>query len=198
MSAQGGTVSEAPLHLLLAAFDAEAAARDALKTLKESRDEKIVGVQAAVAMRKDAEGQLQFEDVGMTPGKGALAGVALGAVVGVLTGGTVIALGALGALIGGLVGRKKRDSRFPTGGINQLAASLAPDSSALVIIMEPGWVVVLEKELEALGADVLSAPIPADITEQLDTDQAAAYAVLADELGIAGMRQGGSHGETKE
>ena len=181
-------MGEAPLHLLVAAFDEESGAEDALKALKESRNEELVGVQAAVAMRKDAEGQLQFKEVGMTPGKGALAGVALGAVVGVLTGGTVIALGALGALVGGLVGRKKRDSRFPTGGINQLAASLAPGSSALVVVMEPGWVIVLEKELEALGADLLSAPIPADIAEQLDTDQAAAYAVLADELGLAETR----------
>ncbi len=191
-------MNEAPLHLLVAAFDEEAGAEDALKALKESRDEELVGVQAAVAMRKDKEGQLQFKDVGMTPGKGALAGVALGAVVGVLTGGTMIALGALGALVGGLVGRKKRDSRFPTGGVNQLAASLEPGSSALVVVMEPGWVIVLAKELEALGADLLSAPIPADIAEQLETDQAAAYAVLADELGLVEMRQSSSQEETKE
>jgi uncharacterized membrane protein len=191
-------MSEEPLHLLVAAFDEETGAEDTLKALKESRDEELVGVQALVTMRKDTDGQLQFNDVGMTPGKGALAGVALGAVVGVLTGGTGFALGALGALVGGLVGRKKRDSRFPTGGINQLAASLEPGSSALVVVMEPGWVIVLEKELEALGADLLSAPIPADIAQQLDTDQAAAYAVLADELGLADMHQSGGQEESKE
>ena len=190
-------MSEAPLHLLVAAFDEEAGAEDALRALKESRDEELVGIQAAVAMRKDTAGKLQFKDVGMTPGKGALAGVALGTVVGILTGGTVIALGALGALVGGLVGRKKRDSRFPTGGINQLAASLALGSSALVVVMEPGWVIVLEKELEALGADLLSAPIPAEIAEQLETDQAAAYGVLADALGVADMHQGSRQEETE-
>ena len=191
-------MTEPTLYLLFAAFEGESGAEDALKALKESRDGDMIGVQAAVAMRKDSESQIRFNDVGMTPGKGALAGVALGAVVGVLTGGTVIALGALGALVGGLVGRKKRDSRFPTGGINQLAASLAPGSSALVVVMEPGWVVVLEKELEALGADLLSAPIPPDIAEQLETDQAAAYAVLADELDVTEMRQGSGHYQTKE
>jgi len=191
-------MTEAPLHLLVAAFDEETDAEEALKTLKESRDEELVGIQSAVAMRKDKEGQLQFKDVGMTPGKGALAGVALGAVVGVLTGGTVIALGALGTLVGGLVGKKKRDSRFPAGGVNQLAASLPPGSSALVVILEPGWVIVLEKELEGLGADVLSAPIPADIVQQLDSNQEAAYAVLADELGIAEVRPDSSQDGAKE
>ena len=39
--------------------------------------------------------------------------------------------------------------------------------------MDPGWVVVLEKELEALGADVLSAAIPADVAQQLEANQEA-------------------------
>jgi uncharacterized membrane protein len=171
-------MSEATMHLIVAAFDGADRAEEALKTLKESRDEKLVGIQAAVALRKDGEGQIHFRDVGLTPAKGAAGGVVLGAVVGVLTGGTGLALGALGALVGGLVGRKKRDSRFPTDRINQIAASLAPDSSAILIVMEPGWAVVLEEELALLGADVLTADIPADIAEQPAADQEAAYATL--------------------
>jgi uncharacterized membrane protein len=178
-------MSEAALHLVLAAFEGETGAGEALKSLKESRDEKLVGIQAAVAMRKDGKGQLHFEDVGMTPARGAAGGVVLGAVVGLLTGGTGLALGALGALVGGLVGRKKRDSRFPTNRINQVAASLDPGSSALLIVMEQGWVVVLEKELEALGGDVLAAEIPSDIAGQTQEERDAAFDALVRELGIA-------------
>ncbi len=175
-------MSEAAMHLIVAAFGEEASAEEALKTLKESRDEKLVGIQAAVALRKDEKGQIHFRDVGLTPGRGAVGGVVLGAVVGVLTGGTGLALGALGALVGSLVGKKKRDSRFSTGRINQLAASLAPGSSAIVIVMEPGWVVVLEEKLELLGADVLTAEIPADVAQHLDANQEAAYAALMDQV----------------
>lgn len=178
-------MSEAAMYLVVAAFDEETGAEEALKTLKESRDEKLVGIQAAVAMHKDEKGEIQFKDVGLTPGKGALAGVALGAVVGVLTGGTGIALGALGALVGGLVGKKKRDSRLSTDRVNQLAASLELGSSAIVLVMEPGWVVVLEKELEALGADVLTVDIPAEIAQQLKSNREEAYAALVRELSRA-------------
>jgi uncharacterized membrane protein len=176
-------MDEAAIHLIIAAFDTEAGAEEAIEALKESRDEELIGIQAAVAVRKDEQEQIHFQDVGMTPGKGAVAGVVLGAVVGVLTGGTALALGAVGALIGGLVGKKKQDSRFPTDRLNRLAASLEPGSSAVVIVMEPGWVVVVEKELETLGGHVLTVEVPEDVAEQLKTDPDAAYAALSSELG---------------
>ena len=182
----------ASMHLIVAAFDEQSRAEEAVKTLKESQDEKLVGVQAAVALRKDKAGQIHFKDVGLTPAKGAVGGVVLGAVVGILTGGTGLALGALGALVGGLVGRKKQDSRFSANRINQIAASLAPDSSAAVIVMDPGWAVVLEEELARLGADVLTADIPADVDQHLDAGQEAAYAALLSQVRHAEEREGDS------
>jgi uncharacterized membrane protein len=175
-------MNETALHLIIAAFGQEVGAEAALKSLKETRDEELVGIQAAVALRKDEQGQIHFKDVGLTPGKGALSGVVLGAVVGVLTGGTGLALGAIGALVGGLVGRKKQDSRFPADGLNQIAASLEPGSSAIVMVMEPGWVVVVTEELELLGADVLTADIPADVAAQLKDHGEAAHAALVSQI----------------
>jgi uncharacterized membrane protein len=175
-------MSETTMHLIVAAFDTGTGAEEAFKTLKESRDEDLIGIQAAVALYKDQQGQIHFQDVGLTPAKGAAGGVVLGAVVGVLTGGTGLALGAIGALIGGLVGKKKRDSRFSANRINQVAASLAPGSSAVVIVMDPGWVVVLEEDLTRLGADVLTASIPADFDQHLDAAQEAAFAALLSQV----------------
>lgn len=175
-------MSETTIHLIVAAFDSETGAEEAFKTMKESRDEELVGIQAAVALHKDQQGQIHFKDVGLTPAKGAAGGVVLGAVVGIMTGGTGLALGALGALIGGLVGKKKRDSRFSADRINQVAASLAPGSSAIVIVMEPGWVVVVEEELARLGADLLTADIPADVDQHLDAAQEAAFAALLSQV----------------
>lgn len=169
---------EEPLHLLVAAFQGQTRAEEALKHLRESRDETLIGIQAAVALRKDEAGQLHFKDVGLTPVKGAAGGVVLGAVVGILTGGTGLALGALGAVIGGLAGRKQRDSRFSAERVSQIAASLPPGSSAVVIVMETGWVNVVEEQLTLQGGEVLTADIPSDIGQQLDADQEAAYAAL--------------------
>jgi uncharacterized membrane protein len=175
-------MSETAMHLIVAVFDSEAGAEEALETVKESRDEELVGIQAAVALHKDEQDQIHFKDVGLTPAKGAAGGVVLGAVIGVLTGGTGLALGAVGALIGGLVGKKKRDSRFSADRINQVAASLAPGSSAIIIVMEPGWVVVVQEELALLGADVLTADIPADLDQYLDAAQEAAFAALLSQV----------------
>jgi uncharacterized membrane protein len=118
-------MNEASMHLLIAAFDEESSAEQELNSLKASGEEKLAGIQAAIAIRKDEGGQLHFKDVGLTPGKGALGGVALGAVVGILTGGTGLALGALGALVGGVVGRRKRDSRFSADRVIWLVLGVA-------------------------------------------------------------------------
>ena len=173
---------KAHLHLIIAAFETETGAEEALKSLKESQNEELIGIQAAVALHKDEKGQIHFQDVGLTPAKGAVGGVVLGAVVGILTGGTGIALGALGALVGGLVGRKKRDSRFPAERVNQLASALAPGSSAALIVMDPGWAVVIEERLGLLGAEVLAADIPADVAEGSTAEREAAYLALVNQL----------------
>jgi uncharacterized membrane protein len=170
------------LHLVIGTFEDEAGAEEALNRLKASQDEELIGIQAAVALHKDEVGQIHFRDVGLTPAKGAAGGVVLGAVVGILTGGTGLALGALGALVGGLAGRKKRDSRFPAERVNQLAAALAPGSSAALIVMDPGWAVVIEERLGLMGAAVLAADIPAGVAEQSQADQEAAYAALVSQL----------------
>lgn len=181
-----------PMHLIIAAFDGPSRAEEALKTLKESRDEKLTGVQAAVALRKDEAGQIHFKDVGLTPAKGAVGGVVLGAVVGILTGGTGLALGALGALVGGRAGKRKQESGFPAERLNQVAAALVPGSSAILLIMEPGWVVVLEEELELLGAKLLTLEIPADVARRPAAERDAAFAALIDQLRQAGQEEGGT------
>jgi uncharacterized membrane protein len=180
---------EAHLHLIIAAFDIETGAEEALKSLKGSQDEEMIGIQAAVALHKDEAGQIHFKDVGLTPAKGVVGGVVLGAAVGILTGGTGLALGALGALVGGLVGKKKRDSRFSADRINQVAASLAPGSSAAVIVMETGWGAVVEEKLALLGGDVLMADLPADLDQHLDAGQEAAYATLLSQVKHAKDRE---------
>lgn len=171
-------MTDVNVHVVVAAFADDQGAEDALQELKEGKKEKLIGIEAAVAMRKDEEGRLHFRDVGMTPGKGALAGVVLGAVIGVLTGGTGLVLGAIGALAGGLSGKRKQDSAIPTDRINQVAASLAPGSSAIVAVVEPRSVARVEVELDEMGADLLTAPIPAEVAKQLEANRDEAYSPL--------------------
>jgi uncharacterized membrane protein len=176
-------MSDVPVQLVVAAFDDDKGANEALRQLKEFKKEKLIGIQGAVLMVKDATGQkIQYKEVGLTPAKGALGGVVLGAALGILTGGAGIILGAGGALLGGLVGRKKQDSRFASDRINQVASSLKPGASALVAVVEHKWVADLEKELEEMGGDLLTAPISSDIARELEEHHEVAYSVLLNEL----------------
>jgi uncharacterized membrane protein len=167
------------IHVIIAVFDTEAGAEAARTALKASRDEELIGIRASIAVHKDEAGQIHYKDAGLTTGKGAVEGAVLGAVAGILSGGATVALGAAGALVGGLVGKKKQGESVANERLNRLAAALVPGTSALAIVMEPGWGVVVEKELQqGMGAELFTAEVPAEA----GASQEAAYAALLGRL----------------
>jgi uncharacterized membrane protein len=176
---------KAARHFIVAVFGTQTGAEAARKALRTSRDEKLIGISASTAVQKDEKGQIHFKDTGMSAGKGAVEGSILGAAVGVLTGGTALALGAAGALVGGLVGKRKKEGSVEEQRLNQLTASLVPGSSALIVVMQPGWGVVVEEELQGMGADLFTADIPPGVDQNLDAGQEAAYAVLLSQMNHA-------------
>jgi uncharacterized membrane protein len=172
-------MSDAPVQLLIAAFNTPTAAEDVLEELKTAKKEKLIGIQAARVLVKDEKGKIHTKDVGLTTGKGALAGGVVGAAVGILTGGVGLALGAAGALVGGLIGKSKKEGRFDSYRIEQIAEALTPNSSAIIAVIEHTWVADLEAELEEAGADVMTAAIAADIAQQLGEGRSVAYQATA-------------------
>jgi uncharacterized membrane protein len=175
-------MSDPTVQVVLAVFNEEDSAETVLKQLKKGEAPKL---QAAVAMAKDASGnKFHYKEVGLTPGKGALGGVILGATLGIATGGAGLVLGAAGALLGSLVGRKKQESRLPAERINQVVSSLPPGSSAILAVVADQDAAAIEKALANRGADVLTVPITADIAEQLMEHKDAAQAVLQQELDV--------------
>ncbi|MCA9991410.1 MAG: DUF1269 domain-containing protein [Pseudomonadales bacterium] len=172
-------MSETPIELIIAAFNDEKGAEVALKELQAAKKEKLIGIQAAAIVRRDAKNKLHVREVGeLTPKKGAVGGAVLGAAVGLLTGGAGLVLGAAGALIGNIIGRK-HDIGFSNQRLETIGESLKPGSSAIVAVIEHKWVVALEEDLAELGADVMTAAIAADIAEQLAADKDLAYSALS-------------------
>lgn len=115
-------MKEQPVYLVLAVFDGMDNAGAALAQLKV-RDRAIP---SAVIMQKDAEEQVQFKDVGLTPRKGAVSGIVLGGVVGVLTGGASLALSALGGLVGSRSAKKKQAAHLLPEQLSQVASPPRP------------------------------------------------------------------------
>ncbi|MCP4361351.1 MAG: DUF1269 domain-containing protein [Chloroflexi bacterium] len=173
-------MNKEPVGLIVASFTNEADMEAALKILKK---EETVVIHGVVGIYKDDNGNIHHKDVGMTPGKGAVAGLVLGATLGVLTGGTALALGALGSIIGGILGKKKEDKHVPVELYNWEAAKLKPGDTAVLVVFDPQGTAVLVADLEAVSSEVLTAVLSADLLQQLAQHKETAYTMLTDTLG---------------
>ena len=172
-------MSEVPVQVIVAAFQEEKAADEALSELKQAKWAGLIGIQNAAVIRRDQKDKLHIKELkDWGGGKGAVAGGAIGAVAGVLLGPGALLTGAAGALIGGLAA-KLRDSGFSDERLKTVGSSLKPGTSAIIAVIEHTWVAQLEEELEEAGADVLTESIASDVAAQLDAGREVAYSALS-------------------
>ena len=193
-------MADAPVQVVIAAFQDEGGASAALEQLKQAKKEKLVAIKDAAVLRKDAQGKLHVNEIGdMTGTRGAGTGAVAGAVLGILTGGAALAAAGIGAVAGGLAA-KLRDSGFNDERLKKLGAGLTPGSSAIVAVIEHTWVADLEKELQKAGAEVLTEAIASDIAAELEAGHNVGYTAIAtDQGGAAGrvVTDGGQPPEDK-
>ena len=175
-------MDEKAVQFVIAIFESETGAEDTLSRLKTEKKETLNGVQAAVVMRKDAESQVHYKDVGMTPAKGALAGTAIGAIIGIATGGASLVLGAAGALLGSLVGKRKREGNVAAEKVNQVVASIPAGSSALLAIVETDAASSFEELLQSNRAQTFTAQISADLASALNKNADDTHAAFLENL----------------
>jgi uncharacterized membrane protein len=181
-------MADAPVQLLIAAFQDEGGASAALQMLKEAKKEKLVALKDAAVLRKDAEGKLHVNEIGdMTGTRGAGIGALVGAGLGIITGGAALAVAGVGAIAGGLAA-KLRDSGFNDARLKKLGEGLTPSSSAIVAVIEHTWVADLEAEMKKAGAEVVTEAIAADIAAKLEAGQNTAYTAVATDEGVAGAQ----------
>jgi len=181
-------MSDAPVELIVAAFQDEDGAKQALKELKAAKKEHLIKIDNAAVIRKDQKGKVHIKETkDMGGGKGAVIGGVVGAAIGVLTGGVGLVLVGGGALVGGLAA-KLRDGGFKDDRLKKVGEGLTPGTSAIVAVIEHEWVPELEEAMAEAGADVLTETISADIAAQLETGGQVAYSVLADEDSLTTSR----------
>lgn len=180
-------MSDVPMQVVIAAFNDEKSADEALKGLKQAKRAGLIDIKDAAVLRRDARDRLHIKETGdMGGGKGATLGAVAGGVIGLLAGPVILA-GAAGALIGGLAA-KLRDSGFSNERLNQLGQALKPGTSAIVAVIEHTWVDKVRQELEKTAADVMTQEISADIAAQLEAGKEVAYTALASQAGLAAGR----------
>ena len=182
-------MTEVPLQIIIAAFQEEDAADQALKALKEAKREKLISIDNAAVIRKDDDGKLHIKETAdMGGGKGAGVGALVGGAIGLLAGPLGVAAGgALGAAVGGITA-KLYDGGFKDDRLRQIGTSLEPGTSAIIAVIEHRWVAELERELAEEGADVTTAALAADIAEQLQKGGEVSYTAVSGEEGFAAGR----------
>jgi uncharacterized membrane protein len=182
-------MSAAPLQIIVAAFQEEKAADDALKTLKEAKREKLISIDNAAVIRKGDDGKLHIKETAdMGGGKGAGVGVLVGGAIGLIGGPLGVAVGsALGAAVGGVTA-KLYDGGFKDERLREIGKSLTPGTSAIVAVIEHRWVTDLERELSEVGADVMTAALAEDIHDQLQKGGEVSFTAVSGEEGFAAGR----------
>ena len=169
-----------PLHIVIGLYNGERDAEATLERLKPEYKDRKEHIRAALALRRGADGLFHYKYAGVSPGKGARRGLVLGAVVGLLTGGTGLILGAVGAAAGALAGEHRQAQAFAADRLNQVAASLAPGSSAIVAVVGDEILSGLQERLAQLGADVVTVAVSDDIDKQIQAHRDEAAASLPD------------------
>lgn len=184
-------MSDLPVQLIVAAFQDEQAAKQALKALKQAQKEKLIKIDSAAVLRKDEKGKLHIKETAdLGGGKGAALGGVAGAAIGLIAGPALLVPAAVGALVGGLTA-KLRDSGFSDERLKTLGDSLKPGSSAIVAVVEHKWVAEVEKAMAEAGADAMTAALGADIAEQLEAGHQVAYTAISSEQGFSAARVAG-------
>ena len=179
--------TQVPVDVVVAAFQDEQGANNALKELEVAKKEGLIGIQDAAVLRRDQQAKLHIsESADKGFGRGAVVGGVAGAVVGVLAG--PVGWAALGgAAVGGLAS-KLRDTGFPDSRLRQIGDTLTPGSSAIVAVVEHEWVKEVERRMENRAADLVTESISADIADQLEQEKNR----LQPDAGTGGTTGGGT------
>ena len=190
-------MSDVPVQLVVAAFQEEKAAKEALATLKEAKKAGLIKIENAAVLRKDEKGKLHIKETqDMGGGKGAAFGGVAGAAIGLIAGPALVVPAAVGALVGGLTA-KLRDTGFSNQRLEKLGEGLQPGSSAIVAVVEHTWVDKVEEALAEAEADVMTAEIKADIAAQLEAGHEVAYSVLSSQDSLLAGRVAGGEDEVE-
>ncbi len=166
---------QVPVELIVAAFQTEQGADEALKQLQAAKKQHLIAIQNAAVIRRDKNNKLHIsETADWSGGKGAAVGAIVGGVIGIIFPPSILAAGAIGAGIGAL-GAKLRDSGFRDDNLKEIGSALKPGTSAIVAVVEHTWVADLERDLAEQGAKTVRQAITADIAAQLAAGNEVAY-----------------------
>jgi len=162
---------ESPVDVIVASYNDEQGASNALKDLKAAQEGWTVNLKDAAVLKRDSNNKLNItESADKGFGRGAMIGGVAGAAVGVIAG--PIGWATLGgAAVGGLAA-KLRDGGFRDERLRTIGESVQSGHSALVVVVEDASVKNAEHILEEKAAEIVTNQVAADVAMQLDAEAA--------------------------
>ncbi len=159
------------LELVVAAFDNEKKAEEALNQLKEFEKQQIIQISNAAVLSKNAKGKFFIRETQDVDGKhGAAFGAITGGLIGLLGGPAGAIVGAAaGAAAGGLAAGNI-DMGFDNEVLRQFSQDLKPNSSAIIALVWHKWLERLIEALEKLEADIFHQTLTEEISNQIQSD----------------------------
>jgi len=149
-------------RMLAIIVDNETKAYEALRALKQLDEESSITVYSAVVIEKNADGTITEKRHDHEFPVRAVAGTAIGAIVGLFGGGSLGMVGgaAAGGMAGGLAGsiadfyRAEVSAEF----VDEVNNALKPGHSTVIADVDEDWVTPVDTQMEAFGASVMRTP----------------------------------------
>jgi uncharacterized membrane protein len=172
-------MSDVPVQVVVAAYRSQTAANDVLEQMKILQDAGKIKIDNAAVLDRDMNNQLHIRDTkDWGFGKGALAGGAVGVVLGLLAG--PVGWAVLGsAVVGGVAAKMHHTYGFDEARLKKLGESLQPGSSAIVAVVEHLWVAQVEEAMKQQSTDIFVESISKDIAEQLAAGKDVGYSAVS-------------------
>lgn len=160
-------MSDTQSDVIVGAFDAQGDAEAAMNQLRAAENEKRVDVKVAALVERDLEGRVKINETHEFGAvKAGVGGAVIGGLLGIITGGAALVVGAVGAAAGALVS-KVHDSGIPNDKLRQMGEHMRPGTSALVVVADAQWRDTIRAELQQAGADVIAEGLGSDIFAQM-------------------------------
>lgn len=160
-------------RLLAIEFAGQDRAKQVADLINKYQKSAGIKVKAWAVVEVDEKGKAHVKQSGHG-GVGAATGVGVGALLGLIGGPAGLLIWTLGgALVGGLAG-KYMGHQFNADEIKALAATMAPNTSGLLIIAEDKIVEDLTDELSDSGGEFVSVTLGSQLTGELASVQAVA------------------------
>jgi len=170
---------------LVMAFTDENAGDEALKAMKEAKQQKQFYFEDAAVIRQDAAGKVHYHETGdMHMGKGAGAGALIGGILGILGGPAGVAIGAsAGAALGAAA--THGDAGFRDESLKTVGLALKPGTSAVTAITSDAFLRAVQKQVPVEDIRTVVSNLATAISTRLNQGKSVAMGLILAETGLA-------------